>query len=366
MLNILSLKKKGFGLDISDLSIKIASLKKKGGFLELTSFGEFPVGPGIIEQGEIKREEELIKIIKESLLRIKGQSIETKNVGVSLPEEKSFLEVIRMPFMEKEEIAEAVGYEAENYIPLPLEQVYLDFWPIPLLSSQKQPDYLDVLVVAIPKATVDPYIRVLKGAGLGPIFLETESEAIARALIKDGTTKNWILILDMGATRTGFSVFAGSSLRFICSIPVCGRIFDRMIAKEMKISLTEAEKRKIKQGLGRKNGAKMFEILIPCLTDLVEQVRNYLNYCYKHVLPKRPSLNGKSVEKILLCGGGANLKGINDFLVEHLAIPVEKANPWTNILTASGKDQPKLSLKDSLRYSTAIGLALRAAGIKIN
>jgi len=101
MLEFLTLEPKSFGLDFSDLSLKIIKLKKKGKFLSLASWGEVKIKPGIIEEGEIKNETALVEIIKEGLNKVKGEKLKTRNVVASLPEKKAFLQVIQMPKMKE-------------------------------------------------------------------------------------------------------------------------------------------------------------------------------------------------------------------------------------------------------------------------
>ena len=172
-MNFLKKKFNAFGLDISDLSLKIAKLEKTGDFLKLVSFGEIEVPSGIIEEGEIRDEKSLTGIVKNSLNQIKGKRLKTKYVVASLPEEKSFLDLIQIPKVKGEELASAVRFEAENHIPLPLEEVYFDFEKIEPISSHLK--YQEVLVAACPKKIVDSYLRVLKNARLQPLAFEVES-----------------------------------------------------------------------------------------------------------------------------------------------------------------------------------------------
>ena len=116
-----------FGIDISDSSLKIIKLKKRRRGLSLDSFGETSIEPGLIDRGEIKNEDALAKIIKQALLNIKGKKIKTKYVICSLPEEKAFLRVIQMPKIREEELREAIYFEVENHVPLPIEEIYFDF-----------------------------------------------------------------------------------------------------------------------------------------------------------------------------------------------------------------------------------------------
>ncbi len=373
MFEFLALKPEAFGLDISNLSLKIIKLKKEGKLLDLACFGEIKIKPGIIEEGEIKDEKSLVKIIKEGVSKVKGETLKTKYVIVSLPEEKAFLEVIQMPKMKKEELEKAVYFEAENYVPLPIDQVYLDSQIVPPVYDHL--DHLDVLIAALPKKTVDPYVSVFKKAGLIPCALEIESQAIARCLIKNGVSPFPVLLIDLGLTRTSFIIFSGYSLRFTSSIPISAQGLTEIIAKALKIDLKKAEDLKRKYGLetrtkparnasgvakaGGKEGGKVFDALIPSLTDLAEQTQKYIAFYQSHASHEHLPPNGKGVEKIELCGGGANLKGLTDFLSQELKIPVEIGNPWINILAKPPKEILGLSFKKSLSYATALGLALR-------
>jgi len=370
MFDFLKIKPEAFGLDISDLSLKIAKLKKRGSFLSLTSFGEFPIKPGIIERGEIKDQKALVNILKNSISKVKGAKIKTKYVIASLPEEKAFLQVIKMPILKEEELKSAVKYEAENYIPLPIEEVYLDFQIVKPLYNHV--DHLDILIAALPKKTIDPYVEILKKAGLKPLALEIESQATARALVKNQVAPFPLLIIDFGATRTSFIVFSGYSLRFTSSIAVCGETFTRAISKNLGISFQEAEKIKIRYGLTDNVKTKIkdtaereikkgriFEILAPSLTDLTEQIKKHLSFYRTHTSFEHLSADGKGVQEILLCGGGANMKGICEFLSRELKMSVKLGNPWVNILPEPLKEIPQISFDESLKYTTVLGLALR-------
>jgi len=365
--NIFSQKTKAFGLDISDLSLKIADLEKIEGGLNLVSFGSSNIPPEIIEEGKVKDENALSEIIKKAVREVKGKKIKTKYVVASLPEEKSFLDVVRIPSMAEEEIESAVRYEIENYIPVKLEEVYFDFERIE--STSKDKTYQEVLITALPKEIVEGYLSALKRAGLQPVALEVECLSIARALIKKDKPFSPLLIIDFGETRTTFIIFSGKSLRFTSTIPVSSQKLTESISNTLKVDLKKAEEFKIKHGL---EGEKaVFEAMIPPLTDLVEQIKTHLDYYHSHEKEIQPvrkekgekktgtKKKGNDLNKILLCGGGANLKGLVSFLASNLKIKVELGNPWVNILKRPLKEVPELPFEQSLGYTTALGLALR-------
>lgn len=308
-MNFLNLKTEAFGLDINGSALKIVKLKKRRGFFELASYNKLAIKPGIIENGEIKDEASLIKIIKDAQNTVKGEKLNTKYVVASLPEEKSFLQVIQMPKMKEEELKSAVSFEAENYIPLPIDQVYLDFQVIsPIVNNL---NHFDVLIVAMPKTVVDSYVSCFKKAGLTPFAFEVESEAIARALVKDQISRLPLVLIDIGENNICFVAFAGRSIRFTSSIPIS--------------------------------------------EELVDQIEKYLNFYQDHSFHEHlPQNTGPA--KIILCGEGADLKGLSDFLSKELKITVELGNPWLNIPSKKIDDAFR---KKSLTFTTAIGLALR-------
>lgn len=349
MISFLNLKPIAFGLDISDLSLKITQLKKSGESFVLTSFGETRMKPGIITQGDIKNEKALSENIKKAVKDVFGEKIHTKHVVISLPEEKAFLQVIQLPLMKEEEVQKAVYFEAENYIPLPIEKVYLDSQ---IISSDSKVNKLNVLIAAMSKTVIDLYVSALKGAGLEPAALEIESMSISRALIKDNAESQAIVLVDLGENRTSFSIFFEQSLKFTTTSQISAKNFSETIAQTLKISFNEAEDLKIKNGIGdSKLGKKNAEALKLMLKELADLTEKYINYCQTEY--------GQKKVKVLLCGGGANLKGLVDFLGQRLKTPVELGNPWTNIKANQRKGASLLSLEESLRYTTSLGLALR-------
>ena len=356
MLDFLKLHPETFGLDISDLSVKIIKLKKKRGGFKLSCFGETPIKPGLIKKGEIKNEKSLIEIIKKAITNVKGEKIASKNVVASLPEEKAFLQVIQTPKMQEEKLKNAIYFEAENYIPMSMNDVYLDF-QIVTRPTARLP-YFEILIAAAPKKIVDPYVALLSKAGLIPQALEIASQAINRSLIKNEFSAAPALLIDFGLTGTRFIISRSNSLRFTSSISASINDITSAIAKSLSINFEKAEELKLKYGIPKniagakkQKGAeeqKVFSAMAPILRDLTEQIKKHLVYCRSH-------LGGKNIAKIIICGGGANLKGLADFCSAQLKLPVEIGNPWINI----GKNPPELPLKQSLRYTTAIGLALR-------
>jgi len=317
-MKFLDLKYDAFGLDISDSSVKIAKLEKKRGKFLVASYGQTEMKPGVVVSGIIKNEKVLAETIKSTLNSIKGKKLKTKYAFISLPEEKSFLQVIQMPKMSPEELKSAVIFEAENYIPLPIDQVYLDFQTIAPIEDGL--DHIDVLVVATPKQTVDSYVSCVKAAGLIPLSAEVESQSIARALVKNEKSENPLVLIDIGKDTADFIVFSGYSIRFTYSIP-----------------LSSDEN--------------------PDLDELADQIEKYIDFYQEHASHEHLASDGK-LKQILLCG--TNLKKLPDFFTKKFDVQASLGDPFINLPLV--KDNEKKV--DFLPFTTALGLALGAINIE--
>lgn len=340
-----------FGLDLSDLSVKLIKFEDNGREKEVASYGCVQLPVGAISDGEIKKKEQVVDAIKK-LIEISGpKKIKTRKVICSLPETKAFLRIISIPKMDDKEIGEAVKWEMEANIPLPLEQVYYD-WQMVTEALTTEKNKINLLVVAVSKATVDESIEVIEMAGLRVVGLEIESIAQVRSLLCCDDYGKTVLIVDIGDRRTSFSISKEGVPCFTSSVPLSGQTLSDVISKGMGISFEEAEKIKFTHGIGcdPKDDA-LFKIVQPILESFSQEIERSINFY----------LSGlgysKKIDKIIICGGGANTKGIMPYLSKKLGQEIQLGDPWSNITL--GKKSPIIEKNQSLQYSTAIGLALK-------
>ena len=374
--DFLNLKMTAFGLDISDFSLKLIKLKRRAKEFDLASFGEAAIPKGIFEAGEIKDESSLIKIIRQAISEVKGEKLKTNEVVCSLSEEKSFLRVMQLPKMGPEELEKSICFEAENHIPIPLQEAYFGYEVIEPLVDHL--DHCDILVAAAPRKIIDGYARVLRAVGLAPIAFETESLSISRALVNNWLTVNPILLIDLGATKTTLMIFSGRSLKFITILPISSVQLTQALASGLGVTMEEAEQIKISYGLGNKtkvqitgksvdNGfgkeiledRKVYDILSLALSDMVSEIKNLLDFYYSHASHEHLPPGRLEVKRILLSGGGANLIGLDKFLSKELSVSVSLGNPWVNILSDPYNRVPENYLYKSMAYTNVLGLSLR-------
>ena len=347
-----------FGLDISDITIKFSRLLRRPAGIALEYFGEVTMPEGIVVSGEIVKPEELTRILKKELRTADGRRVAERYCIASLPEEKSFVRLVDLPNITPEEIAQAMRWEVEGVVPLPFDQIFFDYELMPAIPSARE--HRDVLLIAFPRNIVESYHRVLSDGGLIPLALELESQAISRSLIRGVSVPPSLLFVDIGAARTSFIIFGGGSLIFTKSISVGGRAIESAIARELGVSPEEARQIKIEAGLNKNyREGKVFTSLLPHLTAITSELEQQLVFYRDHPAKLHTSLG--QIERVVLCGGDANLIGLPRYLASAIKRPVVLGDPFVNFELAPGAIPP-IPKNQSLKYTTAIGLALRAAG----
>ncbi|MBI2023226.1 pilus assembly protein PilM [Candidatus Giovannonibacteria bacterium] len=330
-----------FALDISDTSFKYLCLEENKEGMVVSGFGEGEVEPGIIERGEIKKKNELVSILK-NIFREKN----AKYVALSLPDEKGYFRTIRLQGVAESEAKNALELQLEEYVPLPPAEVVFDYD-----LAEKGKDHIEVFMSAYPAALVESYLASVSEAGALPVFLESGFHALFRSILPKGAEENGML-LDWGKNKITFSIFEKGTLRVIATVPLGGKTVNEAIAKTMQTDLKHAEELKIKVGFRRVPGSEeVFEAMIPMITSIREEIDKYINYYETH------SESGARIATLYMAGGDSNLVGLREYLSSELKLRTMLANPWQNV-SFPPYYLPDLVYKDSLRFATAIGLAL--------
>jgi type IV pilus assembly protein PilM len=340
-----------FGLDLSDLSVKVVQLEREGKIDRIKSYGSANIAPGSIMDGEIKKKENVIDAIRKAIEASGPKKIRTKKVVCSLPETKAFLRIINIPKMDEKEAREAIKWEMEANIPVSIDQVYYDS-EILEKNFTGEKGKISVLVVAVARNVVDQFIDTIEAAGLEMMGMDIESVAQANSLLSEKDKGKTNLIIDLGDRRTTFLISLDGIPCFTSSIPLSAQSMTDSISKSMNLSFEEAEKTKIEYGIGSLTETDViFKSLKPVLESFVSETERFIDF---YITGMRYS---NSVDKVILCGGGANTKGLIPYFSKRLGQEVALGNPWVNFNL--GTSLPIIERKKSIQYSTAIGLALK-------
>jgi type IV pilus assembly protein PilM len=332
-----------FGLDIGASAIRLVQLRENPGQKpSLVAFGSIDSPPGLFESDakvDWSKISELVKTL------VRETKIQTKGVVAALPGSVAFTTVVKMPKMSKSEAAKAIQYQAEQYIPMALDEVRLDWHVI----QGADPNQVEVLMVAAPIHWVNKYTSILEGAGLTIHALEVNPIAAARSLVAPGAGE--VIIVDIGRTTTDISVVANSVVRHIRSVPVGGAAMTRAITQRLSVDEAQAEGFKTKFGLeSDKLDGAVASTLAPVVDSILQEVDRSRKYY-------QSELAGGAVAHCILCGGVANLPGLAAYVSRRLNMSVQLGNPWAEVNFPA---QIQSQLQDvAQNYPIAVGLAMR-------
>jgi len=337
-------KAKAFGLDISDYSIEIISLSGSLEKPKLLALGRAILEPGIVGNGKVLQKEKLEAVLEELIKKPKFCKIKTKKFIFALPESKTFIHFFKFPeALEKEKAKKEIEFQAIHNFPFPLKELYFDF----------EVKNKEVLLVAVQKDIVDDYLEIFKNLKLQPIALEIESLSLARSSTEN--KEETILIADIGARTTNFSIFDKNRLKLSISIDIAGNKFTQSLSEKLNVSFQEAENLKKEIGLDpEKREGKVFLILQKEIQEIISEIKKIEDYFQKK--------EQKAIEKIILAGGSAILPRLAVYLAENLEKSILIGDPWgkINIDILRKKEYFEKALEISpILYSTVIGSALR-------
>lgn len=334
-----------YSLDISDQSIKYGQLNLSKNGLKLGAYGSVKIPKGVIESGKILNTDELVKVLKDL-----KQKEKFKFVRVALPEEQIYLFTLSLPKIDGGDLQEMILLQLEDHIPLLATDTLFDY---DILSETDTSFFVEV--VAIDADTINTYLSVFKESDLVPVAFELEAQSIAESVIPRGE-KDTVMIVDFGEARTGISVAVNGKVIFTSTFDMGGNVFTEMIAKNYGISFSEAEDKKIFfSNNNSEAGEDLFPITLNVMAVLRDEINKHFSYWTTH-----QDENGNSrdpISRIILCGGGANIPGLAQYLAVSFKTKVEYAKAWVNI--SSMEDSiPNMTQKESLSYVTMLGLAL--------
>ncbi len=334
------------GLDIGSKALKLVDLAKDGDGWRLRASGIVSYSGNSVDNMKSDKE---FALLAEAIKKLHKESkASSKEVVISLPETKVFVRPVKFPLLTDSEIASAVKWEAEQYIPMPKEEAIIQHQIIERRETSSPPSTL-VLLVAAPKETVNKYAKVVEMAGLRLTVVETELMALVRALAPVDQT---VMIVDFGATSTDIAIAKDKQLMFSRSIPTAGDAFTRAVAQGLGVEQRQAEEYKKAYGLSADQlDGKVKTVLDPVFRTVVDEMKK-ANQFYKSDTQEDPATG------VLLAGGTSNLPDVVSYFAKSLGIEVVIGNPFQNV-----KVDPEAS--KSLAgyaplYSIATGLAMRS------
>lgn len=335
------------GLDIGSHKIKFVELTKEGNGQRLVAVGTIPTPPKSLTSN-LQADVDSIGISIKKLLRDSGAK--SRSVNISFPESLVFTRVIAVPALSTRELASAIKWEAEQYIPLPLEQVNVDFTVL-RDSRETGTNKMEVLLVAAPRVLVEKYMAIAESAEVTITAAETEIIASARALARTMGNVRSAMIVSLGAQTTDLAIVRSGILAYTRSISAGGEALSRALSQGLGFEMMQAEEFKRAYGLEKdKLQGKIVSAIAPIMDTIIGEIKRAISFFgekYKE----------EQIETVFLSGGTARLPGMVVYMAEHIGIEAQLANPWLGI----AKDPRFASVEaDGPSFTVAIGLALRS------
>ncbi len=331
-----------FGLDIGRSFVKTVELDGGGKQKTLKAVGSVQTpGGGIQSESQV----ELGKVSEAIRQCVDSAKIDVSECVVSIIESQVVSRLIELPNLTDKELSAAINWEAEQYIPMPIKDVNLQY---KVVSKGETTGKISVLLIAAPKRVIEKYINIIHAAGLKPVAFETESLALARSLYRAGDPTT--IIVSLGAASTELVVVYEGNVVFTRSIATGGMALSRAIMSEFNLPQNQAEEYKQTYGiLPDKLSGKVANVLKPVLEILVAELIKAIEYTHTHIA-------GSSVSRVVICGGGSFLPGFSEFLAQRTSLEVSLGDPWADF-SKEGLIT-KLTGQGSV-YAVATGLALR-------
>lgn len=335
------------GIDIGSHSIKLIEMGKSGNNYTLLAAGNIPTPPKALSSPLEADQHAIAASIKRL---VKETGARSSSVSLALPESQVFTRVIDVPALSTRELSTAISWEAEQYIPLPLDQVNIDYT---VLRDAKETgtETMEVLLVACPKSLLEKYLSIIETAELFTVAVETEIIATARVLSRSvQSSKNAVLLVSLGAQTTDLAILRHGTLAFTRSISAGGESLSRALVAGLEFNSQQAEEFKRTYGLEQdKLQGKIVTAVKPIMDTIIGEMKRAIAFYgekYKDEL----------VETVLLSGGTAKLPGMVVYIAQNLGIETQIANPWVGV-----KRDARFNILDAEgpTFTVAAGLAMR-------
>jgi type IV pilus assembly protein PilM len=335
-----------FGLDIGRSSMKVMQLDHTGTVPVIVGYGTVDFDMSALEDGVIVKSEILADAMHDLFKNRLHGEITTRRTAMALPAYRTFTRSLQLPKLSPEELHEAVQLEVEQYVPIALEALYLDY-----ITTLAPDNNLNVFVVAVPKKIVDSYLYFARRLGIEPVLIEHTVTAGARFFARDKHSDIASVIIDFGSLTATISII-NKTIVATSTAPAGGLVFTEAISKELGVSKEEAGTIKTNFGLGvSQYQEQILRALSPSLDGIVSEIKRMLRYYEEHYG------SSGAVGQIVTLGGGANMPGLSDYLTNALKMPVRTHDhPWA--VFKFGADIGVPDEADRLMYATVAGLSL--------
>lgn len=337
-----------FGLDVGHGSLKVMQVAASGRHAKtprILGYGTISFDPAALDNGVIKKPELIAEALHRLFTHQMIGEITTRRIAIAIPSYRSFSRSMQLPKLSPKDVKQAVQLEAEQYIPVSLDGLYLDY-----TRTRENKEADDYLAVGVPKEIVDSYVTLARMVGLEIMLVETTMAADSRLFAHSQRDDVSSVIIDFGSLSADISIFNQKATLVTGTVPAGGLVFTNNIKDGLKVTFAEAAVIKTRYGISvSKQQPQILAALEPTLQQLTKEIRRMIRYHEEHYD------TDKAIGQVIVFGGGANMPGLSEYLTNNLRLPVRIHDPW-QYLDYSGLQAPNKA--DKLMYATVAGLSL--------
>lgn len=334
-----------FSLDIGTTAVRVVELAHSNSGWNLLHYGVKPIDVRLSES-TADADRRALGIAITDVINQSG--IKSKKVAIGVPSNKMFASVVEIPTVSHQEMNATIKYQAENYVPMRVDEAKID-WAI-IGQSVNDPQNTEVLIASVQNTYTEARLDLIEGLGLDVIAIEPDSLAIVRSLLPDGV-QDGRMIIDMGDRYTDIILTIGSAPRLIRSVPIGLSTLVRMAKQNLNIEAQQARQLLLKFGLDQNN---LEGQIARSVQPAVDQFKTELIKSLKYFTTKYTKT---AVGGTLVSGYTSVLRGFPDIIAATTNTQVQMATPWQHVNVPAAAQASLAPISSQL--AVAVGLAER-------
>ena len=340
------------GLDIGSSAVKLVELKEsKDGRYQLVKAGMETLSPEAIVDGAIMDS----SLVVETIVRLfAATGVKNQNMAVAVSGHSVIVKQIQLPTMPEDELAESIHWEAEQYVPFDINDVYLDYV---VLDPGSAGDTMKVLLVAAKKEKVDDFKNVVTQAGRVPALVDYDAFALQNCYeVNYGIDATRVIALvNIGASVMNVNILAQGQTVFWRDITFGGNQFTESLQKAFSLNFEQAETLKKGEPVAGQSRQSIEPVLRGVSEDAAAELQKTLDFF-------QATSGADKVDSVVIAGGGAKVARLDEVLRDKFGIPVEIMNPFRSIPALDRAADPTWLGDVSPALAVAVGLGLRKTG----
>lgn len=334
-----------FGLDIGTSAIRAVQLHGTGPNKTLGKYGQLDIESAkMLSEASLDRQLVARKIQE----LVKEMGAITRNVAINLPSNRVFTAIVDMDKVAEADLMKSMRYQAQTFIPTPIEKSRLDFAMIG--NSPKDSNKMEVLITSAPNDFIENRVDMVESAGLNVVAVEPDSMAISRSLVApdDQATQ---MVMDIGNMTTDLVIIMNGVPHLTRAIPIGAGSIIKAAAQGLAVDNNQADQFVFKFGLGKdKLEGKIYDSIIGTVETLMSEIEKSIKFFVDRY-------TGSRIERMTLSGGAASIPELPVYMANRFGLNVEIGNSWRNVNIPSSRQNELAAVSN--HFAVAAGLAER-------